>query len=60
MISDPEIPKPAPAESELAEEPEVTQEESIPSDGADEEGEQLIEKLGEERRARARDPMQNR
>ena len=31
-------------------EPEITQEESVPSDGKDKKGEQMMEELGKERR----------
>ncbi|MDM0115312.1 hypothetical protein QTI66_24395 [Variovorax sp. J22R133] len=45
--SKPQAPSPG---SGAKEEPEITQEESIPSDGKDEEGEKMMEKLGQERR----------
>ncbi|CAN5779144.1 hypothetical protein BH11PSE13_BH11PSE13_27730 [soil metagenome] len=34
-----------------SEEPEVTQEDSVPSDGKDKEGEKMMEDLGRERKA---------
>jgi len=43
----PQNPVPAGASKE---EPEITQEESIPSDGKDREGEKMMEELGRERR----------
>lgn len=43
-------PRPSRGNTDTNEEPELTQEESIPSDGKDDEGEQLMEQLGRERR----------
>jgi hypothetical protein len=43
-------PRPSRGNTETPDEPEVTQEESIPSDGKDHEGEKLMEQLGRERR----------
>lgn len=48
MSTQPTSAKP-PHEGPTNDEPEVTQEESIPSDGKDEEGEKLMEDLGRER-----------
>lgn len=39
----------SPPDGPVKEEPEVTQEESIPSDGRDEVGEKMMEDLGRER-----------
>lgn len=41
-----------PPDGPVKEEPEITQEESIPSDGPDELGEKMMEDLGRERRKR--------
>ena len=41
-----------PPDGPVKEEPEVTQEESIPSDGKDEVGEELMEELGREKARR--------
>jgi len=41
-----------PPDGPVKEEPEVTQEESIPSDGRDEVGEQMMEDLGREKARR--------
>jgi hypothetical protein len=43
-------PRPSRGKTETSEEPEITQEESVPSDGKDHEGEKLMEQLGRERR----------
>lgn len=45
-------PSDSPADGPLKEEPEITQEESIPSDGKDEVGEEMMKKLGREKRER--------
>ena len=39
-----------PPEHPQPDEPEITQEESVPSDGKDKKGEQMMEELGRERR----------
>ena len=41
-----------PPDGPVKEEPEVTQEESIPSDGRDEVGEEMMEELGREKAKR--------
>jgi hypothetical protein len=46
MPEEPPMPKPTPAPHSTHEEPEVTQEESVPSDGPDTEGERLMEDVG--------------
>lgn len=46
MTPDPKTPVTPPGNDE----PEITQEESIPSDGKDEKGEKMMEDLGRERR----------
>jgi hypothetical protein len=43
-------PRPSRGNTESPDEPEITQEESIPSEGKDHEGEKLMEQLGRERR----------
>jgi hypothetical protein len=43
-------PRPLPGKTATDDEPEITQEESIPSDGKDHEVEQLMDQLGRERR----------
>lgn len=51
MTPDPKAPATPPSNDE----PEITQEESIPSDGKDEKGEEMMEDLGRDR-ARDADP----
>ena len=43
-------PPPARNRTDEAEEPEITQEDSVPSDGKDPVGEKMMEQLGRERR----------
>ena len=56
----PTTPTPTPPSSRPSpggrnDEPEITQEESVPSDGKDKKGEQMIEELGRERRQQEQD-----
>lgn len=48
----PRVTKPPPSRNRIddAEEPEITQEDSVPSDGKDRVGEKMMEQLGRERR----------
>lgn len=41
--------RPSPSQDRPNDEPEITQEESVPSDGKDEVGEKMMEDLGRER-----------
>ena len=50
MTSTPAGKPPADLRKESAEEPEITQEESVPSDGKDKDVEKEMEKLGRERK----------
>lgn len=45
-------PKGSPPDGPVNEEPEITQEESVPSDGRDEVGEELMKDLGREKARR--------
>jgi len=42
-------PSPSPPDPGVREEPEITQEESVPSDGKDPVGEKMMDELGRER-----------
>jgi hypothetical protein len=63
MPSTPQPPRPAPPPASTKtrskrpgnEEPEITQEEAVPSDGKDKKGEQMMEELGRERRQQDKD-----
>ena len=63
MPSKPQPPNPAPPPASTKtrrkrpdnEEPELTQEEAVPSDGKDKKGEQMMEALGRERRQQEKD-----
>jgi hypothetical protein len=46
MLEEPPMSKPTPAPRSTHEEPEITQEESVPSDGLDTEGQRLMKDVG--------------
>src|SRR4051812_21175987 len=51
-------PRPSPGKPGTVDEPEITQEEAVPSDGKDHEGEELMEQLGRERRQKGTGPKE--